>query len=161
MGKYGGTILTGRENFTLCQGNLEVELAATKLKRFLKPEYCIPPQFKNESELKEDYLIRLQEWQYRHAQALKIILQSIDNTNRIAIQSCRTAAAAYETLNSRYGMKDTALLAQLLSQLFAVLSMKQSTVTEKFDLVVNLIAQISEQQQDAVVPDIIQAVILM
>ncbi|VDB95203.1 Bgt-20938 [Blumeria graminis f. sp. tritici] len=102
MGKYGGTILTGRENFTLCQGNLEVELAATKLKRFLKPEYCIPPQFKNESELKEDYLIRLQEWQYRHAQALKIILQSIDNTNRIAIQSCRTAAAAYETLNSRY-----------------------------------------------------------
>ena len=46
-------------------------------------------------------------------------------------------------------------------QLFAVLNMKHSTVTEKFDLVINLTSKIAERQQDVIVPDITQAVILM
>lgn len=163
MGKYGGTILTGRENFSLWQGNLEVELAAMRLKKFLQPENCSPPLFyekANEAENKA-FQLEIEDWEFKHAQALKTILQSVDNTNKIAIQSCRTAASAYETLKSRYGMKDTALLAQMLSQLFAVQNMKHSTVTEKYDLIVNLTAQIAQQQQEATIPDIIQAVILM
>ena len=77
MGKYGGTILTGRENFTLWQGNLEVELAAMRLKRFLLPEHCTPPSLNKQAndEDKKAHLIDLEEYEFKHAQAFKIILQ--------------------------------------------------------------------------------------
>ncbi|KAI1004074.1 hypothetical protein K3495_g4136 [Podosphaera aphanis] len=158
MGRYGGTILTGRENFTLWQGNLEIELAAARLKKFLRLEHCVAPIFKTAD---VNLHTNLKEWEFQHTQAFKFILQSVDNTHRIAIQSCRTACQAYETLRSRYGMKNTALLAQLLTQIFSIQSMKQSNVTEKYDLIINLSTQIADQEPDAKIPDIIQVVILM
>lgn len=103
----------------------------------------------------------LEEWEFQNAQALKIINQSVGTTHRTAIQSYRTASMCYETLKLRYGLKDVALLAQLLSQLFAIQSLKQIAVTEKYDLIVNLTAQISDQEPEAIISDIAQAVILM
>ena len=58
-----------------------------------------------------------------------MILQSVDASNKVVIQICQTASEAFNTLLNRYGMKDTTLLAQLLSQLFAIQSMKTSTIT--------------------------------
>ncbi|KAF5188826.1 hypothetical protein FRX31_021587, partial [Thalictrum thalictroides] len=163
MGKYGGTILTGRENFALWDSNLQIELAAVRLKKFLRPDNCVTPVLKenaNPSE-KKSFEITLEEWEFQHAQAFKLLMQSVDNANKIAIQSCPTAHRAYVTLKDRYGMKDTALLAQLLSQLFSVQSMKDSFVTEKYDLIVSLSSQIESQQSKAKIPNIVQAVILM
>lgn len=123
-------------------------------------ENCSPPSAK-ESTDKKISGVGLEECVYHHAQALKMILQSVDSTNRITIKSCLTTAKAYEALKSRYGMKDTAFLVQLLSQLFALQNMKQCTVTEKYDVMINITSQITDQEKEAMIQDIVQAVILM
>lgn len=165
MGKYGGTVLTGQDNFTLWQTNLEIELAAVRLKKFLRHDKCITPTRQNlkntRSNDDDNFENELEEWEFQHAQALKIILQSVDNTNRVIIQSCQTASSAYETLVKRYNMKNTARLAQLLSQLFSIQFMKEVDVVEKYDLIINLCSQITDQQPDASISEIVQAVILM
>ncbi|KAI1005271.1 hypothetical protein K3495_g2951 [Podosphaera aphanis] len=58
-------------------------------------------------------------------------------------------------------MKDTALLTQLLSQLFTVQIMKSSPVTEKHDLIGNLSSQIVEQEPDASISEIVRTAIFM
>lgn len=120
--------MTGLENFKLWQGNLRVELAAVRLKKFLRAEICVAPVLKVDASPieKKSFEAELEDWEFEHASALKIILQSVDSTHRIAIQSYRTAASAHYTLKSRYAMKDTALLTKFLSQLFAVQSMKNT-----------------------------------
>ncbi|KHJ32814.1 hypothetical protein EV44_g3611 [Erysiphe necator] len=142
-------------------GDLEIELAASRLKNFLKPENCLPSLPKDNASDLHKLDVELEEYEFQHAQAFKMILQSVDINNKVAIQSCRKASDAYDTLKSRYEMKDTALLSQLLTQIFTVQSMKQSSVTDKYDLKINLTTQIAEQQPDAKIPDIVQVVILM
>ena len=90
-----------------------------------------------------------------------MILQSVDASNKIVIQNFHTTSGAFNTLINRNGMKDTALLAQLLSQLSAVHSKKTSLVTLKHDLIVSLTSDIATQEPEAATPDVVQAVILM
>ncbi|KAI1001165.1 hypothetical protein K3495_g7028, partial [Podosphaera aphanis] len=67
MGKYGGTILTGRENFPLWQNNLKIELAAARLKQFLRPEACVMPVIpKNADPVKKVAVdFEIEEWEYK------------------------------------------------------------------------------------------------
>ena len=90
-----------------------------------------------------------------------MILQSVEAGNKVVIQYCHTASEAFNTLINRYGIKYIAPLAQLLSQLFAVQSMKISPVTLKHDLIVSLTLEIAAQELETAIPDVVQTVTLM